>query len=237
MTIENKFNNVIANQGLKSSDSAGKAFTPSFERRNQEYIDGRQIPKLSPKYRVALDPKLNDKWNKIQIAVCGINYNSSQMEIGFLLCGEERDDGLIYIDDLIIETTGTRRVSHNEDKIDAIVENLKDKYKNSKPFLIFGHTHPEQRSLPNAFSNSWSVGDFYAMFCAEDRYKNDLQVADLLITPSLDTNLLFYDRNVEGFYRFSQGVYIFENGKWSANECYRDPNLEAKRYNLKNLDI
>ena len=67
--------------------------------------------------------------------------------------------------------------------------------------------------------------------------KNDLQVADLLITPSLDTNLLCYDRNVEGFYRFSQGVYIFENGKWSANECYRDPNLEAKRYNLKNLDI
>lgn len=235
--IEEEFDRVIAKQGLKGLGMSGNYFVPTFQKSALGYIEGSQLPKLSSKYRVALDPKLNDTWNKIQLAVCGINFNGSQMEIGFLLCGEEREDGIIYIDDLIIETAGDRKVSHNEDKIDSIVDNLKEKYKNSKPFLIFGHTHPAQKGLPNSFSNSWSIGDFYAMFCAEDRYKHDLQVADLLITPSLDSNLLFYDRPTESFYRFSQGVFTFNEGKWSANECYRDPNLPPKEYNLKNIEL
>ena len=243
-----QFINVFNSQGLQANGYYGvQAEIKSedlYKNGSIGYIDGRLLPKLSSKYKVVLDKNvkignksLTEVFYGIMLGNAYINYLQTQQEIGFYMTGKELPNGEILIDNIVMaeNNLSSRKASVTEDQVDSIVSNLKAKGY-SRPILIIGHTHPDQ-PYPKAFQNSWSVEDLYSSFCASDRYKNDLQVMSILITPSLDTNLLFYDRDAKQFYRFQDGVYCFDKSKqkYIPEPTYQDISAFAKKRD-PNLD-
>jgi hypothetical protein len=240
---KSEFLRVIKNQAVTIKDTNGKLNNKvlSDNSYSTAYVDGRYLPQLDEKYKVVLDPSLRKEFNEIKLAVCGINFNGEQKEIGFSMVAEEQPSGIIYVSEIKTITTGYRGISRNEADIDDVVNSmLKVQRKpGHKPILILGHTHPTQPSLPNDFSNSWSLGDLYAAFTASDRYKNDLQTMHFLITPSLDTNFMFYDRDFEQFFRFKKGIFEYDQDTRQLIEhpAYSDPKKPPKKINLQNLEF
>ncbi len=211
---------------------------------------GKDLPKLNSKYKVYISKKLTSDWNKIKLACLMQNYQGRQQEIGFILTGVENDDGSILIDNLEIENADSfdsnasyRSVSHDPNKLDIIVATAvaKANQNNKKPFVIFGHTHPSQEILgyKNELANSWSFGDFFASYCEAVAYKTITQVAHLLITPSLDTNIMFFDFGAKQFYRFSDGIYEYaaDTNKLLVNTCYGDLNAPPKKFDPKKVNF
>jgi len=161
------------------------------------------------------------------------------------MIGEELPSGTIVIRQIVLADNNllSGRTQHNEKQLDNLVNNAQSlMIQGGKPILFMGHTHPDQKHLniPNRFQNSWSFGDLYSAFCASDRYKNDnIQVINVLITPSMDINFMFYDRNEQSFYRFNEGIYTWDKSKncYLPSNCYSDPDANALSYDLSQSNI
>ena len=207
--VERSFINAVKNQGLEFETFDGKVSTEQVGMNifYSSHLTSSSLPRLNSKYKVYLSPKLNDVWQQIQIGVAGINYDvinsnykqENQKEIGFYMIGEEQSDGSIIITNIEFQKDNlqSRHVHADESFVDSIVDRAMClKNEGRKPILFKGHTHPAQKCL-NRFQNSWSFGDLYSAFTVSDRYKDKLQTINVLITPSLDVNFLFYDRNLE----------------------------------------
>ncbi len=210
---------------------------------------GKCLPKLAPKYKVVLSPDVSEKLQRIMVKMANFNYTGEKTEIGFLLVGEEKSDGTIAVDDMKVYDMGYRSVGFNKAQEGTVMQ-LIDAMKaygeehGTKPFLIFGHTHPEQPEFPNYVSNSWSLGDLWANYVERQVIGGRIKHADLVITPSLDTNLLFYEdgstvgENHKGFYRFAEGVHFTDrrSGRESVNSSYTNVNSPSKRHDPRQCD-
>ncbi len=207
---------------------------------------GQDLDMLDSNYKVVLSPDVSQKFRDIMMKAANINYEGSKTEIGFLMVGEEKPDKTIAINRMEIYSMNIGRAGFNDAQHDLLMK-LVDIMKaygeknNRKPFFIFGHTHPEQREFQNFVSNSWSLGDLWSSYVANKVLRGRVQYADLLITPSMDTNLLFFedgkvvDENFKGFYRFAEGIHLTDlNGKIERiNHAYSDPNSAPQRLDPK----
>lgn len=209
-------------------------------------VVGNSIPKCDSRYKIIIDREMkvngyfvDSIFMQILLAVTGLNYKKLKNEIGFYMTGYEQDDGLIFIDNIILSKNNlnSRKTLCNEEQVDSIVAELLNKgYKN--PIIIAGHTHPDQE-IENKFQNSWSVQDLHSAFAMSERYKDEkLQTLEILITPSLDTNILFYDRKKKMYYRFQDGVYTYDKHKhkYVAQSAYSGDNKSACVVNLNEID-
>lgn len=255
MSLEEKFMTIVKNQGVVARDYHGRIVDVADlqpEGRDACVVSS-SLPMLSAKYKVVLSPEASEKFDMIKAKIMTFNYKGEQNEVGFFMLGHELDevDGnrVIYIDTVEATAIQYRGISHNQNArlydqlMDAHAQNCRSEGHN-KPFIFVGHTHPEQRGLPNFLANSWSFQDLWSAYCFSEHYKDDydngkFQLGEILITPSLDTNMMFFDRNYKGgmFFRFREGVYEMRKGdKLERNKCFSDPNEPAQRLNPRIYD-
>ncbi len=193
--------------------------------------NAKNLPCLNSKYNVVIGKRAINNFNSLKQAVVDNNNTARQVEIGFILIGYEREDGQICIETCSpftqtnSPTEGIDFRDKNEtlNKLDEFAT-IALKFKSfGKPIIFLGHTHPIRQKIEH--SNTWSSQDLISAYAYAKQYKTALQMGEMLITPSLDINTLFFefDEQVSGFYRFP-AVYSYDkdSGSYKKENSYGD---------------
>ena len=189
--------------------------------------NAKDLPVLSGNPKVLIDVSAVEMFNAIKNGIKTNNYNGIEQETSFVLLGYEASNGLIYIKKCVpaMQTLDVYNGSDFKswDFLDKCV-NIALQFNQGKPIIFLGHTHPATYSINNEgkkiqreSSNCWSSADLISSYSYKTHYKDKIQIAEMLITPSLDVNTLYLElsKGVEGFYRFA-AVLTFDREK----ECY-----------------
>ena len=189
--------------------------------------NAKDLPLLSGSPKILIDDSAVEMFNAIKNGVKINNYNGIEQETSFVLLGYETNNGLVYIK-RCVPAMQTFDVFNGSDFkswefLDKCV-NIALQYNQGKPIVILGHTHPalyeinsQGKKVQKESANCWSSVDLISSYDYKTHYQDKIQIADMLITPSLDVNTLYLETNkgVEGFYRFAE-VLTFDRNK----ECY-----------------
>lgn len=189
--------------------------------------NAKDLPLLSGSPKILIDESAVEMFNAIKNGVKINNYKGIEQETSFVLLGYETPNGLIYIK-RCVPAMQTFEVYKGSDFkswefLDKCV-NIALQFNQGKPIIILGHTHPalyetnnQGQKVQKESSNCWSSADLISSYDYKTHYQDKIQIAEMLITPSLDINTLYLEthKGVEGFYRFGE-VLTFDRDK----ECY-----------------
>jgi len=189
--------------------------------------NAKDLPLLSGSPKILIDDSAVEMFNAIKNGVKINNYNGVEQETSFVLLGYETPNGLIYIKKCVpaMQTFDVHKGSDFKswDFLDKCV-NIALQFNQGKPIIILGHTHPatyttndKGKRVQRDSDNCWSSQDIISCYDYKMAYQDRIQIADMLITPSLDVNTLYLEtsKGVEGFYRFAE-VLTYDKDK----ECY-----------------
>ena len=151
--------------------------------------------------------------------------NNTNQEVPFFLYGEERKDGSIYLDTIII---GEAKSSLNADFstlkshlityfnfINANINSL-----NNTQILCHGHTHGR-----GMYADTFSLADMGAYIMMDDIHKytreKKVQTIGCVYNSKGDFNFVFYDKENKGFYRFPSVYIEHKDGKKTPLPAYQ----------------
>lgn len=189
--------------------------------------NAKDLPLLSGNPKILIDDSAAENFNAIKNNVKINNYKGLAQETSFVLLGYEIPNGLIYIKNCIPVMQTSKVYEGSDYKSWEFLDKCVDialQFRQGKPIVILGHTHPaiyETNSQGNKVqresANCWSSRDLISSYVYKTHYQDKIQIADMLITPSLDINTLYLEttEGVEGFYRFAE-VLTFDKNK----ECF-----------------
>ena len=213
--------------------------------------NAKDLPLLQGKPKILIDESAVDMFNAIKNGVKINNYNKVAQETSFILIGyEDTASGLIYIKSCVpaMQTfdvfTGSNFKSW--DFVNKCVDIAQQYSDHGKPIIFFGHTHPalyvtnkQGKEVPCESANCWSSQDLLSISVFKSLYQDKVQVADMLITPSLDINTIYLEtsKGVEGFYRFD-AVLTYNKSKdcYEKEKSYSDINAPFVKLNPRELE-
>ena len=202
---------------LGSRNLNANFYASLFEKYN--YGDSEMTP-ISPikmgNVSVNNNVVITEEAYKELMKIRGITQQTNQ-EVAFLIFGEEKPNGTVWLDTVISTYQPSARTSAVFDGINGVLnEYVRDieneKYKNeNKQIICHGHTHGI-----SPVSDNFSFGDLisYVEFNnSHPLFKNrQVETMALLMPPCGDFNFLLYENNsqYEGFYTFPT-VYLRHN--------------------------
>ena len=164
--------------------------------------------------------------------------NQTNGEVAFLLIGEEKPNGTIWLDTVLSTYQASSRTQASfKDLSNALGQYVRDvqagMYNNgSKPIVCHGHTHGTSRVADN-----FSFGDMisYVQFnSVHPMFQNrQIETMGMLMPPSGDFNFIMFENNpqYEGFYTFPT-VYLRHNdGRAQLLPAYQNGNYLVNQNN------
>ncbi len=164
------------------------------------------------------------------IKIRNITLQTNQ-EVAFLIFGEEKPNGTVWLDTVISTYQPSARTSASFDSINGVLnEYVRDieagEYNNgNKQIICHGHTHGT-----SPVSDNFSFGDLisYVEFNnAHLLFKNrQVETMAMLMPPSGDFNFLLYENNpqYEGFYTFPTVYLRHPDGTAEELPAYQNGN-------------
>lgn len=189
--------------------------------------NAKNLPLLSGNPKILIDDSAVEMFNAIKNGVKINNFKGVKQETSFVLLGYETPNNLIYIKKCIPAMQTSDVYNGSDYKSWEFLDRCVDmalQFHQGKPIVILGHTHPgiyeinsQGERVQKESANCWSSADLISSYDYKIHYQDKIQIADMLITPSLDINTLYLETSegVEGFYRFAE-VLTFDRNK----ECY-----------------
>ncbi len=157
--------------------------------------------------------------------------NQTNKEIAYLIFGEEKPNGTVWLDTVISTYQPTARTSANFDGIIGVLNEYVRGIENgefndgNKQIICHGHTHGI-----SPVSDNFSFGDLisYVEFNnAHPLFKNrEVETMAMLMPPSGDFNFLLYENNpqYEGFYTFPTVYLRHSDGTAEELPAYQNGN-------------
>lgn len=188
-----------------------------FEKYN---YDDKELTPISPIYMGHVNESNNiviteDVYSKL-LKIRNIT-NQTNSEVSYLIFGEEKQNGTIWLDTIISTYKPSSRTSASFDSLNSVLNEYvrgieKGDYNSgNKQVICHGHTHGI-----SPVSDNFSFGDLisYVEFNnAHPLFKNrQIETMALLMPPCGDFNFIMYENNpaYEGFYTFPN-VYLRHN--------------------------
>lgn len=189
--------------------------------------NAKDLPLLCGSPKILIDESAVEMFEAIKNGVKINNYNGIEQETAFVLLGYETSNGLIHMKKCVpaMQTFDVHEGCYPRswEFLDKCV-NIALLFTQGKPIVVLGHTHPatytvndKGKRVQRESDNCWSSQDLISSYDYKTHYQGKIQIADMLITPSLDINTLYLEtsKGVEGFYRFAE-VLTYDKYK----ECY-----------------
>ncbi len=156
--------------------------------------------------------------------------NQTGKEVPFFLFGEERNDGTVLFDNIVIgNAISTQQASFSSitPKLEKFI-NYVEKNKLSKQIVCHGHTHPKSQ-----YGDNFSLEDMAAYIIMQEIHpsmKNGtIQTVGCIFNGSGDLNFVLYDEYNKGFYKFPNVKIEYNNGERDSLPAYTKGN-----YNISN---
>ena len=146
---------------------------------------------------------------------------SSNQEFPFLLYGYEREKNQIEFSEFMSSSSERQSsVAVFDSNMQQDLQNKINANKNRNFVVCHGHSH----TMIGDFCENFSLGDFMTYMEMNESngvFKNkEVELTGCVVTPSGDINFIFYDNQVQNFYRFTY-VYVREsNNTLTPVKCY-----------------
>ncbi len=170
------------------------------------------MPNVNKKHTVVITEEAYKDLQRIQQIT-----KETNNEISFLLIGEEKPNGTVWLDTILSEFKADSRTSAGfGENINKALTNFINMYKNNqlggnKPIICHGHSHGI-----SPVSDNFSFGDLISYvqmtnLCPETKDR-EIETMGCLLPPCGDINFVMYENNpdYEGFYTFYE-VYMRKN--------------------------
>lgn len=157
--------------------------------------------------------------------------NQTNLEVSYLIFGEEKPNGTVWLDTVISTCQPSNRTSASFDGINSALNEYvrgieAGEYNNgNKQIICHGHTHGT-----SPVSDNFSFGDLisYVQFAnAHPLFKNrQVETMGMLMPPSGDFNFIMYENNpsYEGFYTFPTVYLRHQDGMADVLPAYQRGN-------------
>lgn len=161
--------------------------------------------------------------------------NQTNMEVSYLIFGEEKTNGTIWLDTVVSTYIPSSRTSASFELINGVLNEYVRQIENgefdnsNKQVICHGHTHSS-----SSVSDNFSFGDLisYVQFTNLHPLFKDRKVETMamLMPPCGDFNFIMYENNpnYEGFYVFSNVYLRYEDGKADMLPVYQKGNYITK---------
>ncbi len=160
-------------------------------------------------------------------------------EVSFLLIGEEKPNGTVWLDTVLSEFKANSRTNAGfGENINETLTSFIDMYRNNqlgnnKPIICHGHSHGI-----SPVSDNFSFGDLISYvqmtnLCSETKDRK-IETMACLLPPCGDINFIMYENNTnyEGFFTFSE-VYMRKN----SGDAVLLPSYSKGNYIVNNQNI
>lgn len=191
--------------------------------------NAKDLPVIQGNPKIYIEKGALKSFNSIKEIVISNNTHNRDQEVSFIMHGFEDENGDIRIHSCSFTgQTNDPKDGVGFGDVDTVVKHVvqANRYKDfGTPIMIMGHTHPNI----GVTANCWSSGDLLGHAWYSDFLEKSVKMADMLVTPSLDINTMFYSKKQgqEGFYLY-EGVYTFDehSGLYKKENSYGD--IKAK---------
>lgn len=191
----------------------------------QAPISPNGLSNVNKQHTICISEELIDDLYKIHM-----HTKQTGIEVPFFLFGEERDDGSVLFDQMVIgKETDTQNADFKSIKpqLDNFIKHV-GQNKLSNQVICHGHTHGR-----GPHSDNFSLADMAAYILMNDYHpllKNKtIQTVGFVFNNSGDLNFVLHDDYNKGFYKFPNVNIEYNNGEKDPLPAYSRGN-----YNISN---
>lgn len=146
---------------------------------------------------------------------------TGKKEFPFFLYGKETGDNQIVFDQFFTQSPSVQETSasYGSQMVTDLTKKISEK-PSDKLVVGKGHSHPPIGDFYENFSVGDLAGDI--QFTESNRVFSDgmAETVSCVVTPSGDINFVYYDRNVQNFYRFTNVYVLNKDNTYTPVPCY-----------------